>query len=477
MAFSLLASRYDDPTYAGADIAESFSSLADVGIRWSLPGGIQRVELTVKAHSRYDAYERYVRHQGHRIALYDNLCSSYIGSQIYEVIPDGRHVTYVCAGPWKRTFDRQYDVSDMGDLTIPTDDINVVIKDILDDKVDVDSGDTTNVSDSGVNIGAWSPEMRGAYLLAGEAINELYKVGDSSNSPTDFYFVDQSFDGAQMQAPHAYLKSRLATADPDWIFNSSDLAPNGLTMARHIWDLRRQIIIGFGRLTGTDTGGGNAAFLTDAGGVDFRTYVTIGDTVLNYTQDELFRVSAVAQTVLTFQTPDHAGDWDNGDRYVVFLRDPSYTTWATSTETDLWDPRHREIHNEFDQTQAEAYRDAMLALYEKPQQQQAFVIGAPTIRDGNGVRWPLWRVFMGTSFYFRADDLFPEAALIGDSDNRETTFMAVAMDYTHSSGLLRVVPTTGDSRLDAMLGEAGIISGQIISTANAIRARKREGDG
>lgn len=474
MTFRLLAARYDDPNYAGAGISEAFDSPANVGIRWALPGGVRRIELTVKAHSKYDAYERYVSHQGHRIALYDNLCDRYIGSQVYEVVKDGIHVSYLCTGPWKRTYDKQYTVSDMGDLTIPTDDINVVVKDILDDQVDVDSGDTTNVSDSGVNIGAWSPDRRGIYALAGEAINELYKVGDSSNNPTDFYFVDQRFNGEQMQAPDAYLKSRSTTADPDWVFSIEDLAPDGLTLARHIWDLRRQVVIGFGRLTGDDDGVGNAAVLTDTGGVDFRSYVTIGDTVLNYTQDELFTVSVVAQTVLTFQAIDHAGDWDNGDRYVVFLKQPSYTGWATSTETDLWAPRYRENRLEFDQTQAEEYRDALLALYEKTQQQQAFVIGSPTIRDFGGSKWPLWRTMMGTSFYFRADNLFPEASVFGDSDNRETAFMAVAMDYTHSDGKLRIVPSTGDSRLDAMLGEAGIIRGQIISTATAIRNRKRE---
>lgn len=480
---TLSAARYVDPTYAGTTADEVFENPADVGIRWGLPGGIQRVELTVKAKSRYDAHARYIGHHGHRIALFDNLCDKPIGCQVYEVIPDGLHITYICAGPWKRTFDRQYTVSDMGDLTIPTDDINVVVKDILDDKVDVDSGDTSNVSDSGVNIGAWSPEMRGAYKLAGEAINELYKVGDNSNNPTDFYFVDKLFSGTQMQAPDAYLKSRAVgksgTADPDWVFSIEDLAPSGLTLARHIWDLRRQIIVGFGRLTGTHTAANNQATLTDAGGVDFRSYVTIGDTVLNYTQDELFTVSAVAQTVLTFQDVDHAGDWDTNDRYVVFLRKPAYTGWATSTETDLWAPRYRVTKREFDQTQAEEYRDAIMGLYETAQQQQAFVIGSPYIHNNGGYRRALWRPFMGNSFYFRADNIFPEAQLFGESDNRETSFMAVAMDYTHgggSDGRLRIVPSTSDSRLDAMLGEAGIIKGQLISTETAWRNRKREGD-
>ena len=81
---------------------------------------------------------------------------------------------------------------------------------------------------------------------------------------------------------------------------------------------------------------------------------------------------------------------------------------------------------------------------------------------------------MGDSFYFRISDIFPAAAVFGDSDDREQTFMAVAMDYTYSDNRLRIVPSTNDSRLDALLNQAKIINGQIVSTETAWRLRKRE---
>jgi hypothetical protein len=81
---------------------------------------------------------------------------------------------------------------------------------------------------------------------------------------------------------------------------------------------------------------------------------------------------------------------------------------------------------------------------------------------------------MGSSFYFRITDLFPEAAVFSASDDRQQTFMAVAMDYTYRDNRLRVVPSTGDSRLDVQLNQAGLIQGQIISTMTAARERARE---
>ena len=81
---------------------------------------------------------------------------------------------------------------------------------------------------------------------------------------------------------------------------------------------------------------------------------------------------------------------------------------------------------------------------------------------------------MRDSFYFRADNLFIDEAVFTDSDDRANSFMAVAMDYQYASNRLRIVPSTGDSRLDAILGQAGLLQGQIISTETAWRNAKRE---
>ena len=105
-----------------------------------------------------------------------------------------------------------------------------------------------------------------------------------------------------------------------------------------------------------------------------------------------------------------------------------------------------------------------MAVYEDAVQQQSFVIGSQTIKDGNGACYPLWQPLMGNSFYFRVTDIFPEAALFGASDDRLQAFPVVAMDYTYNDNRLRVVPSTEDSRLDMLLAKANIVSGQMINT-------------
>lgn len=466
MPSKLMAARYSGATYANIDITETLGPISELGIRFALPGGIQRVELTIRAKSGYDAYERYRDHMGQRIAIYDSACDKYIGCQIFECIPDGRHVTYICSGVWKRTFDGLYYV-----LNFPaTGDTDAIIKDILTDSMSIDSTDQTNIAGSNVAVGGWTPDQIGTH--PGDAIKELAAVGDSSDNIMDFYFVFPPFNGTQMQPPLPYLKSRSTTASPDWIFSSRDLAPDGLTLARHLWDLKTNIYIGYGRLGGTDDGADNNTLVD--GGEDFVTdSVRPGDRVINITDDAVYEVDTVAATILTF-TNGASGAWNNGDVYSIKLRDPKWTAVNSTTDTDWYPVLYKEIHMEMDQTQAEQYRDQLYTTYNDAQLQQAFVISVPTITDGNNARWPLWRVFMGDSFYFRINDLFPNAAVFGDADDREQTFIAVAMDYKYSTNTLRIVPSTNDTRLDSILNQAKIINGQIVSTERAWRNRKRE---
>ena len=468
MPNKLYATRYADMTVGGSSPNENWSDISELGIAWTAQGGIQRIELTVRATSRFDAYRRYDGHLGHTIAIYDRAMHSYIHGQVFEIIPDGRHVTYVCSGPFKRTYDDVYDISDMGDLNPGFDTTQTVAKDILDDSVTIDDANQDNISASGVTSGGWTARHEGT--PAGDALKELAKIGDSSDNPMDFYFVDQPFAGTHMKAPLPYFKSRSTTADPDWIFSIEDLAPNGLKLGRHIWDLKTHIWIGYGRIAGTDDGADNDT-LVDSG-EDFVTDgVRPGDRVVNLTDGTVYEVATVAATILTF-TNSTSGFWNNGDTYSIDMREPKWTTSSAGT-SDYWNVRYREVRMEMGGAQAEQYRDQLYSLYNDAQLQQAFVISAPTIKDANGVPFPLWHVFMRDSFYFRADNLFIDEAVFTDSDDRANSFMAVAMDYKFSTNMLRVVPSTNDSRLDAILGQAGLIQGQIIATETAWRNEKR----
>lgn len=466
----LYAARYVDTSIGGSSPNENFSDIADLGFRWTAQGGIQRVELTVRNKNRLDGYRRYDEHLGDTIAIYDDYLHNYISGQVYEIIPDGRHCTYICSGPFKRTNDDVYETGDMGDLGVLSG-TDVAVIDILDDSVTVDDSDQTNIDSSNVVVSGWTARPEGT--PAGDALKELAAIGDNSNNPMDFYFVDQEFYRTQMQAPIPYFKSRSTTASPDWIFSIEDLAPNGLTLARHIWNLKTHIQIGYGRLAGLHDGGNGSNTLID-GGEDFITDgVRPGDRVINITDDAVYEVAAVTNlTTLTF-TDNAGGAWDNGDWYSIKMREPKWTADPGTTTSDYWSVVHREKRMEMSQAQAEEYRDQLYALYNAAQLQQAFVISAPTIQDGNGVRHALWEPFFGTSFYFRADNLFIDEAVFNDSDDRANSFMVIAMDYSYARNRLRLVPSTSDSRLDAILGQAGIVDGQIISTETAWRNRKR----
>lgn len=475
MSSQLYAARYSGVTYSGIDVSETFGDISELKFRWLVPGGVQRIELTIPASGGLDAYDRYDNHLGHRLAIFDQYIDRPICSgQIFEVIPDGRHVTLICCGPWKRTSDDFYFVSDMGNLTIGTDHTDEYIEDILTDAVSFESADQSNIANSGVVSEGWSPNPKTQGTTAADAIKELAAIGDSSDNAMDFYYVEQPFSGTQMQAPLPYLKSRSTTADPDWIFSREDLAPNGLTLARNIWNLKTHVRIGYGRLGGSCTAGAGAN-LIDAGATFIADQVKPGDRAINITDNETFEVATVnSDTSLSF-TDTTVTNWANTEDYSIRLKDPKWTAQSAGSN-DFWAVLYREVRREMDETQALQYRDQLVAIYADPQQQQAFVISSPTIKDGNGAEWPLWRPFTGTSFYFRITDKFPEAAIFGSSDDRKNTFMAVAMDYTHSTGRLRIVPSTNDSRLDAMLSQAKIIQGQIVSTEAAWRAAKRESE-
>jgi len=467
----LMVARYHDQTIGGSAPNEHFTDPSELSIRWALPGGINRIEITIKARSKEDAYRRYIEHLGDTFGIYDTSCHSVITGQCYEVIPDGRHVTYVCAGHFKRANDDFYNVGDFP----ATGNTDVIIEDILTDSVAITSADQTNIGASSVPIGGWIPDHTpGTY--AGNAIAELALVGNNANKMMDFYFVDQILDESKLNLPIPYFKSRSATATPDWIFSIEDLAPNGLTMARNIWNLKTIVWIAYGRLSGTHTDANPAdTTLKDAAATFITDLVGPGDKVINVTTNAVWEVASItSETELAFTDTTTAG-WSDGDVYSIKLRDPLWTI-ASAESSDYWSVFYREIRPELDQTQAEQYRDQLAATYSAPVQQQAYVISAPTIKDSIGVQHPLWRVFTHPSFYFRADNVFPDEVIFADSDDRAHTWMATAMDYTYSNNRLRVVPSSGDSRLDAILNQAGLINAQMISTEAAWRLAKRMGE-
>jgi hypothetical protein len=447
-----MVARYDDYSYtAGITPAEIFDDPQDLGLRWNiLKGGLQKFEFTIRASSLIDAYDRYDRHNGQLVAFYDSYLNHVLTGNIYEIVPDGRRVTYIGAGPSRRLNDESYTVGDMSDLTIPTNHTSWLLQDILDDAVVVDNGDMSNIENSGLDIEAWTPRKNSFAQPAGDSIFEIAKMGNASGAIMDFFFVDAQLDGISIAKPYPYFVSRVTNADPDWLISGRDLPANGLTLARNIWNLARYVRIAYGRIVGTATS--NSADLIDSGG-GFTGVVSSGDQIVNLTTGSVYTSERLVSDTQIDLNDQSGTNFSINDQYSIDLQLPQWPTQVTSSLTDLWTKEFIDFQRFFSEAQATAYQDQVLALYETPQLQQSFVLTQPMIKNGDEIDYPLWYpLFMPTgSAYFRVTDIFPDAAVFGNSDDRKATFMAVTMDYTHRNNRLRIVPSTGDSRLDVVL--------------------------
>lgn len=485
----LFANIYEPPADFGllnstTKPVERLTDVADVGIRWALPGGIQRFEVTVHSKSKMEAFHRYKWHLGYRLVVYDTYCDRPIADgQIFEIMPNGRVVTYICAGYWERTYDDLYTLADMSGITASTA-TSAVIKDILTDAVSIDDAEQGEIEASGVNIGGWTPDER-VGTPAGDAITQLASMGNSSDEPMYFWFRLPTFDGTVPRRPLPVLRSDTLTGlagkgtsvAADWIVPKEALTQDGMTISRHLFDLKTNVAIGYHRLSGTHTAIASSNIqLTDSTATFPASGVGVGDTVVNITDGSYGQVASISgdtQLLVTDLIGGTDNDFDLNDRYAIIMKNPQWTATATQANNRYWARMYREIRPEFDATQAAQYRDTLMAVYGRPVLQQAFVLSGPFIYGSGGGKFPLWRVIAENGGIMRLRDFYPDQELFNFSLDRERTFRIVAMDYTYSDNRLRVVPDSRDARLDILLAQALKTQrrlGQIISTANAARS-------
>lgn len=232
----LMAGRWAN-SYTSPALLENFANVANVGLRWSLPGGIKRIELTVRGKNKFDVFDRYYSHLGHRIAVYDGLFHQPIADgHVYEIVPDGAFVHYVAAGPWKEHF-RDRDTTAYSALTTLTSAIGTA----LTDHVTIVSSDQSNLADMGTVVGGtWVVDANGGSFV-GDIIEDFLLMSDSSGTVWDYWLVSAPFAGASLGKPIAYLAPRFNTADIDWQFGRRDVTAGGLQQSRHIWDLVRDM--------------------------------------------------------------------------------------------------------------------------------------------------------------------------------------------------------------------------------------------
>lgn len=187
-----------------------------------------------------------------------------------------------------------------------------------------------------------------------------------------------------------------------------------------------------------------------------------GDRVTNIDDGSRGVVTAVFPTTLTLDRLSGGTDnrWTDGDEYSIEMQDPQKVSTATTT-ADYWSVDYATFERDMTETQADQYRDALLNT--DPTQRQSFIITSPTIRDGNGGRWPLWEVIAQGGGYIRINDLYPAAALFTTSTNNITTFFITALDYNYANNTLRVQVDNPDERLDARLRRAQILQSEMIN--------------
>ena len=236
----LWAARYDNDD-STPSMLEYIGEPANVGIRASLPGWVKTTEITIRAKSRADAYERYRTHLGQRMAVGDNAIDQPITEgRIYEIVPDGRHVHYICAGPWKE-HERELDVTSY----TATDTLASVITDILTDHVAVLSSDKSNIDANSTQIGSvWNTKASTGGITPADAITEILDMSDSSGNVWDYWCVPEPFNGVSLGQYLPYYKARSTTAAINWQCELADLKQ--LSMSRHIWNLARDVTVYYG---------------------------------------------------------------------------------------------------------------------------------------------------------------------------------------------------------------------------------------
>jgi len=236
----LYAARFANDDSSPA-LLEFVEQPANVGIRASLPGWVKTVEVTVRANSRIDAYERYRMHLGQRMAIADGLLDRPVAEgRIYEIVPDGRHVHYICAGPWKE-HERQLDLT----TYTSTNSLDTVIKAMLTAHVSVLSSDQSNIDANSTQIGSvWDTKSSTGGITPAEAITELLEMSDSSGNIWDYWVIPEPFSGVSLGQYLPYYKARSTTAAINWQCELADLKQ--LSMSRHIWNLARDVTVYYG---------------------------------------------------------------------------------------------------------------------------------------------------------------------------------------------------------------------------------------
>lgn len=460
----LYAGRFNG-AYTSGEMLENFGEPVRLGLRWSLDAyGPERIEVTVKAKSQLDVYDRMNSHFGgvgervHRIGIFDDMVYNVFSGQIVGIRPEGNNqVTYVTRGPgW--LFD-----SPGGPTTLltPTDTITDQLKNFLADDTQDISDDVSGVEDSSTLLGGWQPTQ--PYPALGSSTREFVEFAKKSSSSNgelwDFYVVDEPMVWGELGDFKAYFRNRGNRTTVDWKVQRKDLSR--LELDRGIYDFRSAATVYYGTYEGTATGGSSTS-LVDSGASFLDGSISVGDLVRNITDGSEARIREIVSATtlnLSTLTGGSGNNFAASDDYSI-KSDKKFN--SETSNTGIFNILQRiliEHHPELNSTQADQYADALENFYNTPVQSAAFTVSSPWIRDANGAKRPLWAPIFEGGGLIQITDLYPAAAvsLTNDGTNNLDTFFITAMDYDYTSNQLRVAVNVPDSRLDARLAANGIL--------------------
>lgn len=255
----LYAARYaglTDAEYASDTIPDQLEFIhdpANIGIRWSLPGGVQRIEVTVYCRNMTEVYRRYRDHLDQRLAIVDNLLDRPVASGwIKEVRPGINVVTYIATGSWKEHSRELEDrTAGIGET------MSAYIKTMLTAHVDRISSDQGNIGANNTNIGSWAPAGDGG-SYPDAIIEEFLQYYDGSGNLWDYWLQEAPLQMGRIQLPIPHFVARSDTGDPDFIVQRGDFSADGLEQSRHIYDYADQVLAYYGS-TPSSAGGTSAA--------------------------------------------------------------------------------------------------------------------------------------------------------------------------------------------------------------------------
>lgn len=437
-------------------LLEYIDEPSDIGIRWSLPGGLQRATVTVSTRNKAESLQRYQEHHGQRMMIVDNTQRPICIGWIYEIKLTNTGVQYIVGGAWKRH--RQLLNATIYDTADTTAD---VLEDTLTNFVEVvDETNFTNIDPDTLTpiIDGWQPNLRGG-RYSDDIIKDLIAMGDSTGAQWD-YWLEPFARGTLVEKHIAHFEQRTSGGSPDWVVNTDDLA--SLDVSTNIWNLTTDIEVYYGFIDGTASGAGTVSTLTDATATFIDDGVQEGDSIYNVTNGEKARVILVTQT--TIMSADFTTPWAMSDKYAIKMANAQVPITKTSTPA-FWKVEQIDKQTRLSSAQADNFADETIERFSKAVQQQSFVVTSPFIRNAGGACLPLWDVIKNGGGYIAIRDLDPTFSSLSDRSNTFSAFRIIAVDFEYASNRLRISLDNEDGRLDVLLKKAGIVNGEIISTA------------